>query len=117
MLDAYYWAWVTSLVACGLYGFYRWLLRKRRKCFEVFKDTGIPGPPTDSLISGNADAFWKPTQIESISRWLKQYGDVFGTCCTYTSTFLCGATALLSPVDVPGKKLGHACSSSSAHRK
>lgn len=78
MLDAYYWAWVTSLVACGLYGFYRWLLRKRRKCFEVFKDTGIPGPPTDSLISGNADAFWKPTQIESISRWLKQYGDVFG---------------------------------------
>lgn len=78
MLDAYYWAWVTSLVVCGLYAIYRWLLSERRKCFDAFKDTGIPGPPLDSLINGNADAFYKPTQIESIHRWLKQYGDVFG---------------------------------------
>ncbi|XP_077528127.1 cytochrome P450 3A28-like [Haemaphysalis longicornis] len=78
MTDAYYWASVTFLVFCGLYGLYRWALRERRKCFEVFRDTGIPGPPLDSLINGNADAFWKPTQIESLGRWLKQYGDVFG---------------------------------------
>ncbi|XP_077528126.1 cytochrome P450 3A43-like [Haemaphysalis longicornis] len=78
MLDAYYWAWVTFIVACCLYGIYRWVLRERRKCFDVFKGTGIPVPPLDSLISGNAGAFWKPNQIESLRRWLEQYGDVFG---------------------------------------
>ncbi|XP_077527799.1 putative cytochrome P450 6a13 [Haemaphysalis longicornis] len=78
MLNQYFWAWVTALVTCGFYGLYRWVLRERRKWFDAFKDTGIPGPPIDSLINGNSDAFFKPTQIESINRWLKQYGDVFG---------------------------------------
>ncbi|XP_077525759.1 cytochrome P450 3A31-like [Haemaphysalis longicornis] len=54
------------------------LFRKRRECFDAFKDTGIPGPPIESLISGNADSFWKPTQIESLQKWLDKYGDVFG---------------------------------------
>ncbi|XP_077527798.1 cytochrome P450 3A43-like [Haemaphysalis longicornis] len=78
MPDGYYCVWVTSFVVCCLYGLYRWLLRERRKCFEAFKGTGIPGPPIDSLINGNADAFWKPTQIESLRRWHEEYGDVFG---------------------------------------
>lgn len=78
MLDAYYWAWVTSVVACGLYGLYRWVLRKRRDCYNAFEDTGIPGPPIQSLITGNSEAFWNPTLIESLNRWVKEYGDVFG---------------------------------------
>lgn len=78
MLDIGYAPWVLAVVACVLYGVGRWLVRERRKCFDAFKNTGIPGPAIDSLINGNADAFWKPTQIASIGRWLKQYGDVFG---------------------------------------
>lgn len=78
VLDTGCWAWVVLLLTCGLYAFGRWLVRERRKCFDTFKDTGIPGPPIQSLINGNADAYWKPTQIESLGRWLEEYGDVFG---------------------------------------
>ncbi|XP_077556047.1 cytochrome P450 3A7-like isoform X2 [Haemaphysalis longicornis] len=78
ILDAGCCAWVVLLLTCGFYAFGRWVVRERRKCFDTFKDTGIPGPPIQSLIKGNADAFWKPTQIESLDRWLEEYGDVFG---------------------------------------
>ncbi|XP_077528283.1 putative cytochrome P450 6a13 [Haemaphysalis longicornis] len=70
-------AWIIALVTCVFYSIGWWVIRKRRECFDVFKDTGIPGPPIQSLISGNADSFWKPTQIESLQQWLKKYGDVF----------------------------------------
>ncbi|XP_077526697.1 cytochrome P450 3A5-like [Haemaphysalis longicornis] len=78
MLEIGFESWILALVTCVLYSVGQWLLRERRKCFDAFKGTGIPGPPIDSLINGNADAFWKPTQIESIGKWLKEYGDVFG---------------------------------------
>ncbi|XP_077526700.1 cytochrome P450 3A7-like [Haemaphysalis longicornis] len=78
MLEMAYGTWLLALLACILYSVGRWLLRQRRKCFDAFKDTGIPGPPIDSLIDGNATAFRTPTQIVSLSRWLKKYGDVFG---------------------------------------
>ncbi|XP_077526694.1 cytochrome P450 3A4-like [Haemaphysalis longicornis] len=78
MQDVGHWPWVVALVVCVLYGFARLLLRVRRKCFEVFKDTGIPGPPVKSLINGNSDEYWNPTTFERIGQWLKEYGDVFG---------------------------------------
>lgn len=72
------WPWVVALIACVLYTLGRWVIRVRRKCFDAFKDTGVPGPPIRSLINGNASEYWKPTQIESLERWQKEYGDVFG---------------------------------------
>ncbi|XP_077556045.1 lithocholate 6-beta-hydroxylase-like isoform X2 [Haemaphysalis longicornis] len=78
ILDTGCCAWVVLLLTCGFYAFGRWVVRERRKCFATFKDTGIPGPPIQSLIKGNADGFWKPTQIEGLGRWLEEYGDVFG---------------------------------------
>lgn len=78
MLDFSFWVSVAALVFSLVYGVLQWLLRQRRKCFEDFKDTGIPAPPIQSLINGNADGFWKPNQIESLAKWLDEYGDVFG---------------------------------------
>ncbi|XP_077557519.1 cytochrome P450 3A31-like isoform X1 [Haemaphysalis longicornis] len=73
-----YWAWILALATCVIYSISWWVIRKRRECFDAFKDTGIPGPPIQSLIRGNADSFWKPTQIDSLQQWLNRYGDVFG---------------------------------------
>ncbi|KAH8037833.1 hypothetical protein HPB51_017333 [Rhipicephalus microplus] len=54
------------------------LADQRKKCFEAFEGTGVPTPPLRSLINGNTDEFLKPSQIESLGRWLNEYGDVFG---------------------------------------
>ncbi|KAL3196656.1 hypothetical protein MRX96_045156 [Rhipicephalus microplus] len=64
------------LFLCYLIG--RWLISQRKKCFEAFEGTGVPTPPLRSLINGNTDEFLKPSQIESLGRWLNEYGDVFG---------------------------------------
>ncbi|XP_037522174.1 cytochrome P450 6a8 [Rhipicephalus sanguineus] len=56
----------------------RWLISKRRTCFDAFHGTGVPTVPLRSLISGNTYEFWKPTTIKRIDQWLKEYGDVFG---------------------------------------
>lgn len=55
-----------------------WLICQRRKCFDAFKDTGVPTVPLRSLINGNSDEYWTPTVIERLDRWLGEYGDVFG---------------------------------------
>ncbi|XP_049273441.1 lithocholate 6-beta-hydroxylase-like [Rhipicephalus sanguineus] len=69
---------LVSVVVLICYAIGRWLIRQRKKCFEAFEGTGVPSPPLRSLINGNTDEFLKPSQIESLGRWLKEYGDVFG---------------------------------------
>ncbi|XP_075559516.1 cytochrome P450 3A5-like [Dermacentor variabilis] len=71
-------SFVLSAVFCLCYAVVRWLISERKKCFDAFDGTGIPGPPLRNLVNGNADEFMNPSQIESIGRWLKEYGDVFG---------------------------------------
>ncbi|KAK8788082.1 hypothetical protein V5799_022139 [Amblyomma americanum] len=72
------WAWAAAVLAALLYSLAHWLVRQRRKCFEAFEGTGIPTVLLRSLIKGNLDEFRKPNCIESLGRWLKEYGDVFG---------------------------------------
>ncbi|XP_072145724.1 probable cytochrome P450 6a13 isoform X2 [Dermacentor andersoni] len=72
------WAWFAAVVVCIVCSAVSWAIRQRRKCFKDFEGTRIPTVPLRSLINGNADEYWKPTTIESIGRWLKEYGDVFG---------------------------------------
>lgn len=67
-----------SVVFLICYAIGRWLISQRKKCFKAFEGTGVPTPPLRSLINGNTDEFLKPSQIESLGRWLKEYGDVFG---------------------------------------
>ncbi|KAH7943446.1 hypothetical protein HPB52_008560 [Rhipicephalus sanguineus] len=68
----------VSVVVLICYAIGRWLISERKKCFNAFEGTGVPTPPLRSLINGNTDEFLKPSQIESLGRWLKEYGDVFG---------------------------------------
>lgn len=78
MTDTGYWALLLAVVTCVFYSVGRWIVRERQKCFNAFKDTGVPGPPIQSLINGNADAYWKPTHIESLAGWLNEYEEIFG---------------------------------------
>nr|XP_054925833.1 cytochrome P450 6a9-like [Dermacentor andersoni] len=39
---------------------YSHIRSERRKCFDAFDGTGIPGPRLGSLVNGNADEYWNP---------------------------------------------------------
>ncbi|XP_037286884.2 cytochrome P450 3A41 [Rhipicephalus microplus] len=54
------------------------MIRWRRKTFDFFRGTGIPGPPTPSLISGHFYQFWQENTIEVMDEWFKKYGDIYG---------------------------------------
>ncbi|KAK8788083.1 hypothetical protein V5799_022140 [Amblyomma americanum] len=72
------WALFAAVVACLLYSLSHWVISQRRKCFDAFEGTGIPTVPLRSLVNGNSVEFRKPNCIESLDRWLNEYGDVFG---------------------------------------
>lgn len=69
---------VVSVAACLCYAVARWFISQRKKCFDAFEGTGIPGPPHRSLINGNTREFLNTNQIKCLGRWLDEYGDVFG---------------------------------------
>lgn len=55
----------------------RWAL-KRRRTLQLFKKYGIPGPEPSFLKGNMAQLRAGPTPNETITRWLKEYGNVFG---------------------------------------
>uniref|UniRef100_A0A6M2CHS3 Putative cytochrome p450 midgut overexpressed n=1 Tax=Rhipicephalus microplus TaxID=6941 RepID=A0A6M2CHS3_RHIMP len=71
-------ALLATVVVLAIHGIGRWLISRRRACFDAFDGTGVPTVPLLSLISGNSQEFWKPTTIKRIDQWLNEYGDVFG---------------------------------------
>ncbi|CAN8007570.1 unnamed protein product, partial [Ixodes pacificus] len=53
--------------------YYRW----RQKTFSYFKDLGIPGPKPN-LFWGNLREYHEKDLFQTVKKWCKQYGDVFG---------------------------------------
>lgn len=56
---------------------FRWIHR-RRKILRIFKDHGIPGPEPSFLTGNMYQLRGGPTPNDVISKWLKEYGNVFG---------------------------------------
>lgn len=80
-MDTTYLATVTTAAALVLgtaaIGFVL-LIRWRRKTFDFFRGTGIPGPPTPSSFSGHFYQFWQENTVEVMDQWFKEYGDIYG---------------------------------------
>ncbi|XP_055932272.1 cytochrome P450 3A41-like [Argiope bruennichi] len=68
---------LATLIACIAVMIVLWA-RNREKNHNLFKRYGIPGPEPSFWWGNLKDMKCKPTKNETITAWLKKYGDVFG---------------------------------------
>ncbi|KAH6942712.1 hypothetical protein HPB50_009477 [Hyalomma asiaticum] len=67
----------AALILSAVFLLFVLLIRWRRKTFDFFRGTGIPGPPP-SLFSGHFYQLWQENTLEAMDQWFEKYGDIYG---------------------------------------